>query len=74
MYVSGTVRQRGLGSQLVQAALAEAQQHPALKVIQLTVTAGNDPAFNLYQRCGFIQFGLEPLAVRVGETCGLASR
>ena len=66
MYVSGTVRQRGLGSQLVQAALAEAQQHPALKVIQLTVTAGNDAAFNLYQRCGFIQFGLEPLAVRVG--------
>jgi len=67
MYVSGTVRQRGLGSQLVQAALAEAQQHPALKVIQLTVTAGNDAAFNLYQRCGFIQFGLAPLAVRVGE-------
>ncbi|MDR6916257.1 RimJ/RimL family protein N-acetyltransferase [Pseudomonas sp. 3296] len=67
MYVSGTVRQRGLGSQLVQAALAEAQQHPGLKVIQLTVTAGNDAAFNLYQRCGFIQFGLEPLAVRVGE-------
>ncbi|MBF6041129.1 GNAT family N-acetyltransferase [Pseudomonas sp. P154a] len=67
MYVSGTVRQRGLGSQLVQVALAEAQQHPALKVIQLTVTAGNDAAFNLYQRCGFIQFGLEPLAVRVGE-------
>lgn len=37
------------------------------KVIQLTVTAGNDAAFKLYQRCGFIQFGLEPMAVRVGE-------
>ena len=34
---------------------------------EITVTAGNDAAFNLYQRCGFIQFGLEPLAVRVGE-------
>lgn len=67
MYVSAEFRQRGLGHALVQAAIAEAHTHPALKLIQLTVTAGNDAAFNLYQRCGFIQFGLEPLAVRVGE-------
>ena len=66
MYVSAEFRQHGLGRQLVQAALAEAQSYPTLKIIQLTVTAGNEPAFNLYQRCGFIQFGLEPLAVRVG--------
>jgi ribosomal protein S18 acetylase RimI-like enzyme len=67
MYVSGKVRQRGLGQQLVQAALAEAQNHTGLQLIQLTVTAGNEAAFNLYQRCGFIQYGLEPMAVRVGE-------
>jgi ribosomal protein S18 acetylase RimI-like enzyme len=67
MYVSAEFRQRGLGLKLMEAVLGEAQQHPALKVIQLTVTAGNDAAFHLYQRCGFIQFGLEPLAVRVGE-------
>jgi GNAT superfamily N-acetyltransferase len=67
MYVRDTVRQRGLGYQLVQAALAEAQAHRGLRLIKLTVTAGNDEAFNLYQRCGFVQFGLEPMAVRVGE-------
>ncbi|VVO81534.1 GNAT family N-acetyltransferase [Pseudomonas fluorescens] len=67
MYVSATVRQRGVGHELVQTALAEASNHPGLKIIQLTVTAGNEAAFSLYQRCGFIQFGLEPLAVRVGE-------
>ena len=67
MYVSGRVRQRGVGFELVQAALAEAQKHAGLRVVQLTVTAGNDAAFKLYQRCGFIQYGLEPLAVRVGE-------
>jgi len=67
LYVSADFRQHGLGHQLVEAAIAEAQIHPELKVLQLTVTAGNDAAFNLYQRCGFIQFGLEPLAVRVGE-------
>ncbi|MDR7282314.1 ribosomal protein S18 acetylase RimI-like enzyme [Pseudomonas corrugata] len=67
MYVSGKVRQRGVGHQLVQAALAEARNHQGLRLIKLTVTAGNDAAFNLYSRCGFIQFGLEPMAVRVGE-------
>ena len=67
MYVSGKVRQCGVGHQLVQAALAEARNHQGLRLIKLTVTAGNDAAFNLYSRCGFIQFGLEPMAVRVGE-------
>lgn len=67
MYVSGTARQRGLGYQLVQALFTEARGRPGLKLIQLTVTAGNDAALALYQRCGFVQFGLEPLAVRVGE-------
>ncbi|URM30051.1 GNAT family N-acetyltransferase [Pseudomonas frederiksbergensis] len=67
MYVTGKVRQRGLGFQLVQAVLDEAQTRQGLRLIQLTVTAGNEAAFKLYQRCGFVQFGLEPLAVRVGE-------
>ncbi|KMT57557.1 GNAT family N-acetyltransferase [Pseudomonas fildesensis] len=66
MYVTAACQQQGLGRLLVEAALDEARKHPRLKVIQLTVTAGNDAAFALYQRCGFIQFGLEPLAVRVG--------
>ncbi|QOQ73414.1 GNAT family N-acetyltransferase [Pseudomonas poae] len=67
MYVNDAYQRNGLGRQLVEAALAEARKHPRLQVIQLTVTAGNDAAFALYQRCGFIQYGLEPLAVRVGE-------
>lgn len=66
MYVNAAYQRQGLGLQLVKAALAEARQHARLKVIQLTVTAGNDAALALYQRCGFIQYGLEPLAVRVG--------
>lgn len=66
MYVSAAHQRQGLGRQLVEAALAEARRQPRVKVIQLTVTAGNDAAFALYQRCGFIQYGLEPLAVRVG--------
>lgn len=66
MYVTEAYQQKGMGRQLVQAALEEARRHPRLKLIQLTVTAGNEAALALYQRCGFIQYGLEPLAVRVG--------
>lgn len=66
MYVDAAYQRLGLGRQLVEAALDEARQQARLKVIQLTVTAGNDAAFALYRRCGFIQYGLEPLAVRVG--------
>ncbi|TFY92721.1 GNAT family N-acetyltransferase [Pseudomonas kairouanensis] len=66
MYVNAGHQQQGLGRRLVEAALDEARKQPRLKLIQLTVTAGNDAAFALYQRCGFIQYGLEPLAVRVG--------
>ncbi|MBZ9782940.1 GNAT family N-acetyltransferase [Pseudomonas sp. REP124] len=67
MYVSSGARQNGLGYQLVQAVLDEARRHQGLRLVKLTVTAGNQAAIDLYQRCGFIQFGLEPMAVRVGE-------
>jgi len=36
-------------------------------MVQLTVTNGNSTAQSLYGRHGFIQFGLEPLAVAVGR-------
>ncbi|MGX1176635.1 N-acetyltransferase family protein [Pseudomonas sp. R151218B TE3479] len=67
MYVADAHRHRGLGYQLVQAALDEARRHTFLRLVQLTVTAGNDPALKLYQRCGFVLYGLEPMAIRVGD-------
>lgn len=67
MYVAQAHCGRGLGHQLVQAALDEARRHRFLRLVQLTVTAGNDPAIKLYQRCGFVLYGLEPQAIRVGD-------
>lgn len=67
LYVTAEQRGSGLGRQLVQQLLAEAARYEGLRLLQLTVTAGNDPALSLYRRCGFVQFGLEPQAVRVGE-------
>ncbi|QXI60431.1 GNAT family N-acetyltransferase [Pseudomonas sp. OE 28.3] len=66
MFVTEAYQRKGLGRELLEASLDAARRQPGVKLIQLTVTAGNDAAFALYQRCGFIQYGLEPLAVRVG--------
>lgn len=63
MYVSSTARGKGFGAGLVQAALAEAASRSGIKVVQLSVTQGNPSAQRLYERCGFVQFGLEPFAV-----------
>jgi ribosomal protein S18 acetylase RimI-like enzyme len=34
-----------------------------VRLVQLTVTHGNDAAQALYTHCGFVPFGLEPYAV-----------
>ncbi len=67
MYVPSEFRQRGVGRELVMAALEHAKSRSRVKLVQLTVTHGNAAAQALYERCGFIQFGLEPFAVAVGE-------
>jgi ribosomal protein S18 acetylase RimI-like enzyme len=66
MYVPSQFRQRGIGHSLVRAALAYARTRPGVVLVQLTVTQGNGDAASLYERCGFIPFGLEPFAVAVG--------
>lgn len=67
MYVPSEFRRHGLGRQLVQAVLAQARARPGVKIVQLTVTHGNHAAQTLYEQCGFVQFGLEPYAVAVGD-------
>jgi RimJ/RimL family protein N-acetyltransferase len=66
MYVVPEARQAGAGERLVHALLAHARQRPGLRLIQLTVSEGNDRAIRLYERCGFITFGIEPMAIREG--------
>ena len=66
LYVRPESRHLGLGRQLVEAALAQAGARPGVRLVQLTVTQGNDDAHRLYARHGFVDFGLEPLAVAVG--------
>lgn len=66
MYVPDRFRRRGVARQLLGEVLRYARSHPDTTITQLTVTAGNTPALSLYESSGFLQFGTEPCAVRVG--------
>ena len=66
MVVAQTHRTRGIGARLVEAAIAEAHARPGVLLVQLTVSEGNRTARSLYERCGFILFSVEPMAIAVG--------
>lgn len=68
MYVPARFRHHGVGRGLVDTLLAHARARQGVEVVQLTVTSGNLGAEALYRSAGFIPFGLEPMAVRVGDT------
>ena len=52
MFVEGVERSRGIGVALVEAVVAWARAHGATR-LYLWVTATNDPAVALYDKCGF---------------------
>ena len=66
MYVPSNLRGGGVGKSLVLAVLEQARKRPGVRLVQLTVTQGNAPAQALYERCGFVPFGVEPFAVALG--------
>lgn len=68
MYVPSGFRQHGVGRGLVAALLAFARAREGVEVVQLTVTSGNLGAEASYRSAGFVPFGVEPMAVRVGDT------
>ena len=66
MYVPSNLRGGGVGKSLVLAVLEHARKRPGVRLVQLTVTQGNAAAQALYERCGFVPFGVEPFAVALG--------
>jgi RimJ/RimL family protein N-acetyltransferase len=63
MYVLESWRGKGVGGQLVGAAVEHAKESPGISLVTLTVTEGNAPAVVLYERAGFRVFGVEPMAI-----------
>jgi ribosomal protein S18 acetylase RimI-like enzyme len=64
MYVAPEDGGRGVGRALLDRLVAEARLS-GIELLVLTVTDGNKPATNMYQRAGFHSFGVEPDAIRV---------
>jgi len=67
MSVTASARRAGFGRRLVLALLDHARARGHLRLVQLTVTEGNEAAQKLYEDCGFRVFGTEPLAIAVGD-------
>lgn len=65
MYVPPAFRGCGIGRALVAIVLEHARARPGVTLVQLTVTDGNTAARALYERFGFVAFGLEPFAVAI---------
>jgi len=60
MYVAPANRKRGVGRELVAAALSFAQEDLRVRQVSLGVNAENEAAIALYEHMGFKAFGREP--------------
>lgn len=60
MYVAPEARGQGIGERLVEAAIAFAEGIDGILQIHLAVTSHNLAAKQLYERLGFVRYGVEP--------------
>ncbi len=65
MYVSPGKRVSGVGAKMLSLLLNEARNVDGLNQIQLTVVTQNSSAIHFYKKMGFLQYALEPDALRV---------
>lgn len=63
MNVRQQARRAGVGRLLVDAVLGLAAQ--SVELVKLAVVKGNEPACRLYQRAGFVEYGLEKHALKI---------
>jgi RimJ/RimL family protein N-acetyltransferase len=68
MYVAPVHARHGIGTELLRHAIAVARSQSGLEQLVLTVTETNVGARTLYEKLGFRSFGIEPRAIRVGDT------
>jgi ribosomal protein S18 acetylase RimI-like enzyme len=67
MYVAPHARGQGFGRRLLSAALVQVSSWHGIERVKLSVTASNQPAVHLYQSAGFVEVGLVPRALRLGN-------
>jgi len=65
MMVAPAAQRHGVGRQLIDACIVQAATVPGLEQLTLTVTASNAHAVRLYERAGFLAYGLLPRGIVV---------
>jgi ribosomal protein S18 acetylase RimI-like enzyme len=66
VYITPAQRGRGLAAALVDRIIADARASGRLEILQLVVTVGNTAARALYLSRGFVPYGLERRALKLG--------
>ena len=67
VYVSTEYRGRSIAKQVMTELLRRARQFPELEQVDLAVASRQKAAKKLYESLGFVAWGCEPNAVKVGE-------
>jgi RimJ/RimL family protein N-acetyltransferase len=65
MMVAPTAQKQGIAAQLVAACATLARANAQLEQLVLTVTASNTHVVRLYERAGYVAYGLQPRAIKV---------
>lgn len=68
VYVTPRVRGQKIGDALLKEVIQTAKQLPNVEKINLTVVTTNKAAIHLYEKQGFITYGLETKAMKSGDT------
>jgi ribosomal protein S18 acetylase RimI-like enzyme len=68
MYVVPEARGTGVGKQLLIELIERVRKLDGMEQLQLTVTHSNESARRLYLSTGFVSFGVERNAIKVGST------
>jgi RimJ/RimL family protein N-acetyltransferase len=58
---------QGVGEAIVRACIDAARTHPGTEQIDLDVTDTNHRAVRLYERCGFVAYGVKPRAIQLAD-------
>lgn len=67
MYVAAEARGRGIGRALLERAISEVRRLPDLEQLTLGVVSTNQAARRLYAARGFVVYGVEPRALKIGD-------
>ncbi|MBW4081464.1 GNAT family N-acetyltransferase [Paenibacillus sp. S150] len=67
VYIDPNARRQGVGRLLMLELIARAKATEGLEILNLTLTSPNLPAKRLYESLGFVCYGTEPKAMKLGE-------